>query len=320
MTVKFYNRGESTPVHTVTATILPSASKTFDVWDYSQIPQDAASGGTNNWKGAAIITSPQKIAAVVTTLWQGNTNASSIYSAPSTPATTLYVPSVFKKKFSQWQIYSGLIILNPNNSTAHLTFYFYNRDGSLAVPAAAKDIAPFSSDGFNTRYDSDAGEIFASVSTNWNGLVKITSDQPVVGINNNIWKVPSDQTASYRMSTTSDLSQLAYYPLAFRNHVSGWAKWTGVIFQNTGGSAATVNAKFYNADGTQAVPTVNLNVPVNGAAGLNTRYDSDSGESLAGLPDDWTGTVVVQSDQPLAGIVNLIWSNQSGAYEAIPTP
>ena len=320
VTVEFYNRGESTPVHTVTATILPSASKTFDVWDYSQIPQNDVGGGTNNWKGAAVISSPQKIAAVVGTYWQGGTNASSIYSAPTEPAQTLYVPAMFKKLFAQWQIYSGLIILNPGNTTATLTFFFYNRDGTLAVPTTTKTIAPFSSDGFNTRYDADPGEIFAPVSTNWNGLARIESDVPVVGITNNIWKVPSDQTASTRMFTPNDASVKAYYPVANRDNVGGWKKWTGAIFQNTSNSTATVTATFFNANGSQAVPPVTVSIPGNGAAGLNTRYNSDPGEALAGLPSQWVGTVIVEANQKVAGIANLVQNDQAAAYEAIPEP
>ncbi len=313
VTVEFYSRGYTTPVHTVTASIPPSASKTFDVWDYPQIPQNHPDGGTNNWKGAARITSPQKVAAVVTTLWKWG---SSIYQGVSEPSKKLYAPSIFKKKFSKWQIYSGLIIMNPNNTDAHLTFYFYNRDGTLAVPAVTQTIGAFSSDGFNTRYDSDPGEVFASVSNNWNGLAVIESDVPVVGIVNNIWRRPADETASYTMGTSNDASTKLYYPVMFRKYTGSWEKWSATIFQNTSTSNATVTTRFYNPDGTLAVPAAQMVIPGNGAQGWNTRYSSDPGEPLANLPNDWTGVVVVESDQPLVGIANLIWNNQAAGYNA----
>jgi len=316
ITVEFYTRGESTPVYTLTDSIPAGAQRTYDVWSYPQIPSDMPppTGGTNNWKGAAKITSPQKVAVVVTTLWNWG---SSTYPGVANPSTTLYVPSIFKKKFAQWQIYSGAIIMNPNNTTANLTMYFYNRDGTLAVPAVTQTIAPFSSEGFNTRYDSDPGEVFEPVSNNWNGLAIITSDVPVVGIVNIIWRKPSDQTGSYSMGTpATDASLKLAYPIMTRKYFGSWEKWSGAIFQNTTADTATVTTTFYNSDGSVAVSGQTITIPGHGAKGWNTRYDSDPGEPLAGLPADWEGTVIVESDKPIVGIMNNIWSNQTATYNA----
>lgn len=321
VTVEFFTRGESTPVYTLNDTIPGGAQRTYDVWDYAQIPTDMPppTGGTDNWKGGAKVSSAHKVAVVVTTLWNWG---SSTYPGVTSPSTTLYVPSIFKKKFAQWQIYSGAIIMNPNSTTANLTMYFYNRDGTLAVPAVSQSIGAFSSEGFNTRYDSDPGEVFAPVSDNWNGLAIIESNVPVVGIVNIIWRKPSDQTGSYSMGTpTDDAAMKLAYPIMTRKYFGSWEKWSGAIFQNTTSSAATVTTTFYNSNGSVAVSGQVVTIPGYGAQGWNTRYQSDDpGEPLAGLPADWEGTVIVDSNQPIVGIMNNIWSNQTATYNAAVMP
>lgn len=317
--VDFYTRGQSTPVFTLNDTIPGQAQRTYDVWAYPQIPSTGPEG-PDTWLGAAKVTSPNKVAVVVTTFW---TWGSSAYPGVTTPSNTLYVPSIFKKYFSpDWHIYSGAIIMNPNNSTANLTMYFYNRDGTLAIPAVSRSIAPFSSEGFNTRYDSDPGEVFEPVSNDWNGLAIITSDVPVVGIVNIIWRKPSDQTGSYSMGTpTTDAALKLAYPIMTRKYFGTWEKWSGAIFQNTLASSATVTTTFYNSNGSVAASPAALTIPGYGAKGWNTRYDGDDpGEPLYGLPADWEGTVIVESTQPIVGIMNNIWSNQTATYNAALIP
>ena len=321
VTVEFYTRGVSTPVYTLNDTIPGGAQRTYDVWDYAQIPDFGPDPGTDNWVGAAKITSPQKVAVVVTTFWNWGSGS---YSGVSTPSTKLYVPSIFKKKFANWQIYSGAIIMNPNASDAHLTMYFYNRDGTLAVPAVSQTIAPFASEGFNTRYDSDPGgsNVFTAVSNDWNGLAIIESDVPVVGIVNIIWRVPSNQTGSYSMGTdATDASLKLAYPIRTKRNFGTWEKWSGAIYQNTTGSTASVDTTFYNSDGTVAKGPFNVSIPGHGAQGYNTRYNTGLFEAPpTGLPADWEGTVIVVSSQPIVGIMNNIWSNQTATYNAALMP
>ena len=69
VTVEFFTRGQGSPVYTLNDTIPGGAQRTYDVWDYSQIPAFGPAPGTNNWVGAAKVTSPQDVAVVVTTLW-----------------------------------------------------------------------------------------------------------------------------------------------------------------------------------------------------------------------------------------------------------
>jgi len=316
VTVDFYTRGVGTPVYTLNDTIPGGAQRTYDVWDYSQIPDFGPDPGTNNWVGAAKITSPQLVAVVVTTFWNWG---SSSYSGVAYPSDRLYVPSIFKKKFAKWQIYSGAIIMNPNSSAAHLTMYFYNRDGTLAVPAVSQTIAPFASEGFNTRYDSDPGGsgVFTAVSNDWNGLAIIESDVPVVGIVNIIWRVPSNQTGSYSMgSDATDASLKLAYPIMTKRFFGTWEKWSGAIYQNSTGTPATVNTTFYNSNGSVAAGPLSVSIPGTGAKGWNTRYSTE----LAGLPADWEGTVIVEASQPIVGIMNNIWSNQTATYNAALMP
>jgi hypothetical protein len=320
VTVAFYTRGNSTAVHTLTDTIPGGAQRTYDVWDYAAIPTAGPDPGTDNWVGAAKITSPQKVAVVVTTLWRWG---SSVYPGVATPATKLYLPSIFKKKYANWQIYSGAIVMNPNSSTANLTMYFYNRDGTLAVTPVSQSIGPYASDGFNTRYDSGEGKhIFDAVSDDWNGLAIIESDVPVVGIVNIIWQQPSQMTGSYSMGTdANDASLKLAYPIMTRRYFGTWNQWSGAIFQNASASSATVTTTFYNSNGTVAASPPALTLPGHGAVGWNTRYDSEpAGAPLAGLPADWEGTVIVQSTQPIVGIMNNIWSNQTATYNAAKMP
>ncbi|HIC89148.1 MAG TPA: hypothetical protein EYP04_07070 [Anaerolineae bacterium] len=327
--IDFFTRGEATPVYTHSDTIPVGAERTYDVWDFSQIPTDMPTGGSNNWKGSARVratgANPQPVAVVVTTFWN---YGSSAYAGLPSPATTLYAPSLFMKNFGNWQIYSGLIIANPNASDAHVTFNFYNRDGTQAVAPANVTIGANSSDGFNTRYDADPNgpnpngifrplyDSYPPNQKNWNGLAIITSDQPVVGIVNTIWRRPSERTATYAMLTPNDAGQTLYYPIVTKEYTGSWAQWTGSIFMNPGGSTAHTTATFYNSDGTPTGIAPTQDIPSHGAKGWNTRYDADPGEPLQGLPSTWEGTMVVTSDVDIVGIANNLWADRTVAYEA----
>jgi len=118
-----------------------------------------------------------------------------------------------------------------------------------------------------------------------------------------------------------DAAMKLAYPIMTRRYFGTWEKWSGAIYQNTASSAATVTTTFYNSDGSVAVPGQVVTIPGYGAQGWNTRYQSDDpGEPLAGLPADWEGTVIVDSSQPIVGIMNNIWTNQTATYNAAVMP
>jgi hypothetical protein len=81
---------------------------------------------------------------------------------------------------------------------------------------------------------------------------------------------------------------------------------------NVGSAPATVVATYYNPDGTtQLVSTHNL--PVNG------REDIIVGQSPDGpLPDNWSGSVVLSSDQDIVAVARIKYIGRPDAYENNP--
>jgi hypothetical protein len=81
---------------------------------------------------------------------------------------------------------------------------------------------------------------------------------------------------------------------------------------NVGSAAATVVATYYNPDGTTQLTSTH-NLPVNG------RKDITLGESPDGpLPGNWSGSVVLSSDQDIVAVARIKYINRPDAYENNP--
>jgi hypothetical protein len=83
---------------------------------------------------------------------------------------------------------------------------------------------------------------------------------------------------------------------------------------NVGSAAATVVATYYNPDGTTPPGSGSThNLPVNG------RLDITAGQSPDGpLPTNWSGSVVLSSDQDIVAVARTKYTGRMNAYETNP--
>jgi len=180
---------------------------------------------------------------------------------------------------------AGFQVQNLGTATAHITITYYEQDGSVA---ATQDdtIDPGTS---KTYYGATM-----NVPDGFNGSVVITSDQPIVAIANQLTTDPTmagSYTGLPRGETTVNL------PLVMRNH-SGWN--TVISVQNAGAADAHVTLAFQPSPGFPGSPdTINDTIP----PGAAHRYDQ-SGQTNLG--DEFVGSVVISSDQPVVAEVNEI--------------
>jgi hypothetical protein len=81
---------------------------------------------------------------------------------------------------------------------------------------------------------------------------------------------------------------------------------------NVGSAPATVVATYYNPDGTTQLASTH-NLPVNG------RLDVTVGQSPDGpLPTNWSGSVVLSSDQDIVAVARIKYIGRPDAYETNP--
>ncbi len=89
---------------------------------------------------------------------------------------------------------------------------------------------------------------------------------------------------------------------------------TTLIFQNMGTATASVVVQYINEGGSVDATKAKTVAP-NGAGVIKA--------AQAGLPDDWRGSTILFSDQPLAPVVEISWSGQGdrgAAYSGLSSP
>jgi hypothetical protein len=137
-----------------------------------------ANSGTDEWVGSAIIESDgAELAVIVTTIRQEESNMGQYATGGmSAAATECFYPAAFR--VGPNTTYNQIRLQNPGSTDAtDIDFYLYDRDGTETT------IAEF------TNRTLDAGKSygtllklteFSPVGTNWNGALRITSDQPLI--------------------------------------------------------------------------------------------------------------------------------------------
>ena len=184
---------------------------------------------------------------------------------------------------------AGFQVQNLGTATANITITYYKQDGLVAA-TQVDTIAPGTS---KTYYGATM-----NVADGFNGSVVITSDQPIVAIANLLTSDPT-MAGSYSGVTADATATEVNLPLVMRNH--GDPPWnTTISVQNAGPITATVTLAFQPSPGFPGSPdTINDTIPPSAAH----RYDQLGQTDLG---DEFVGSVVVTSDQPVAAEVNEI--------------
>lgn len=276
--------------------------------------------------GSAVITSDQPVAAVVAIHWPGR---SSTYGCPTQGNTKLYVPAQYRlttggTAAADYLLFSANVLMNLTANTANTTFHYIPRNPASATLDVPVQIPPYSAKGLNTfNGGSVAASTFDVLGTNWDGVVVIDSDQPLVGINNTNWGTAGgNKSATFNIVGPTDGSTAVYLPYQRRISPSGdWQEWSAAIVQNLSGSTANVTLKYYDANGAEVL-TLTQAIDSGKAFGFNTRTGgSRPAADFNPLGTNYVGGLRITSDQNIAVVAQVITAsvsrNTASAYNGV---
>ena len=157
--------------------------------------------------------------------------------------------------------------------------------------------------------DSDSANCLAPgdmLPLNFNdGVARITSDKPV-GVVVTRSANTSESYVTYRGVRIDTASQHVYLPLVNKNSPTaasrtGWNSWVRVLVAD--GGAANLTVRYISPDlpGGEASYTI----PIYRTTTLIQPWD-------AALPDGFTGSAVLESDQPIVALVDVTTGNFGG--------
>jgi hypothetical protein len=319
LTISYYNRGETTPFAQISdPDVAPGANRYYDL-RYPSRSTDASKVPTfpsDDWLGAAIVTADHEVAAVVTTHWNHYAGAYQGVAAEEADYE-IYMPSIFKRKFSNWYSFNGMLIQNTESVSATIHLKLYDRDGNLEVDLE-DEIGPLSAQGYNTRYrGDDIGEPFYDLGWDWLGSAVVSSTTKVAVQVNTDWPGQSSG-ASYNGLAPSQGTTDVFLPHMAKKKSGGWVEFCGAIIQNLSDQYNTVDAYVYPSGG--ATPDWNdyyMHLQVTAepwsSFSVNTRYSPE----FDSVPNDWQGTMYLSGQYNIGAIVNCQRNDSGFSYNGI---
>jgi Peptidase family M23 len=191
-------------------------------------------------------------------------------------ANNIYFPVVKKNRYNMT---TGLRLKNNGGSTANLTINFYQQNGQLLcqLPGSIPGYA-----GYTVSFTSCPGD-------NYVGPVKITSNQPIIGLANEASSDGISKKAYSSVIINSNGSKYAYAPIASGSQ-SSW--YSGISVLNLTGVTANITIQFYNySDGNMGSSPIIDSIP---AYGMKNFYSANT---------TFNGSAVISSDQNIAALV-----------------
>lgn len=182
-----------------------------------------------NGRYSVVIASTAQVVGIANLVGQGSVNFNGSYSGFSSGATTFYLPSAV---FNYYGWYSLISVQNVGAAPADVTLTITCTDGTTGT-LSVQNIPLFASHHFDLETTTPSG---FTGSTSCNGSAKITSDQPVVAVDN--------QTAPAGGNTQSfsgvmSGSQKLYAPALYKNYY-GWNSSLNIRKLGTGNTTVTV--------------------------------------------------------------------------------
>lgn len=272
------------------------------------------------FRGAAVLSSDQPIAAVVSTQ-NRNVAASagertqSAYNGAAAGSDTLYFPSLFRFEF----IVSAFTIQNTSDVAANISMQFFDRDGN----DKGSDTATIPAHG-STTFDLRTYSPGAAFDDFIDGSVVVTASSGA--ITGAAVTTYGNRSAAYQALTNNNRGDVLYAPSLFRFKVNPsdaqYTLFSALNLQNTTNDVANVTVEFYSrADGSLTLE-YELEIQPLSAAGINLNNGGDFPiGDFDDIPQNWDGSAIVTSDQPLVGIGITNWqaSGYAGNY-AMVTP
>jgi hypothetical protein len=172
---------------------------------------------------------------------------------------------------------SAILLQNPTSAAATISLTYLNSDGTTAV-TSMQSLSPGGS-------QSVILSTVSSLPSDYQGMVRIASDQPLLG-----W-LALLSPVGFIPPLAYDSTEV-YVPRLLRSVDEGGGPRTSTLFLgNITGSATNVTVTYYSDAGTN-VTSETITIPANGS----TRIDTGS---VAGLSDGTTYTAQVSSVQSL---------------------
>lgn len=314
--INYYSRGEATPFAQVVDPNVPADANRYYDLKYTQRSTDPSKIPTfvpsNDWLGAAVISSTNDIAAVVTTHWD---NYAAIYQGVAAEEADyqIYAPSVFKRRFRNWFSYTAVLVQNTENTSATIHFMLYDRDGNLDLDFW-ETIDPMSATGFNTRYGGDSpGERFYDLGFDWLGSAVISSTTKIAVEVNTLW--PDKVAATSYNALAPSLGTAEVFLPHMRKLWSGtWIEYCGAIVQNLSDQTNNVDVYVYptagGTDWNDYLMHQQVAVDPWSSFGINTRY----GAEWDTIPNDWAGTIYLSGEYNIGAIVNCPRNDSAFSY------
>jgi hypothetical protein len=271
------------------ATLAPNA-----LWT---VRQDNGNGLPPGGAGSGVILADQPVAAFVNEFAPHNAGDATSYSAiqlPGGAGSTLSAPAIASNAYGGYTTAIGLI--NLSSTATDITLTYRKGDGTIQATQTLTGVAPGA---YRGVYSGNSGSSTdANLPTNFAGTATIQSSAgTVAAIVNEVG--PGGQFSSYDAVAAGAATEAA--PTILNDAYGGYN--TAIGLQDLAATTAHVTISYSGqVGGGTATQTFqeHLTLAPFGYAG---DYNG-GGSSNAVLPDGFHGSATIQSDQPLASIVN----------------
>ncbi len=288
-----------------------TAQKTINLVTYATVKVLTAdeTGIPAGWAGGAVIESSYKMGAVVRN--SRVTEAGMIaeeYNGFPAGDTQVFVPAIYKV-FGAWDS-NGINVQNLGTTTTTVSIDFYDRNGSKVTTYNFPNA--FAANGGVQAINTNNIDALA---TGYAGTAVVrSSGQPIIAIVDVTSRAQGKGNA-YNAVLASDGATTVYLPSQYKRF-GGWR--SGVIAMNLGATPATITFKFYARGATTPSATATQNNVAQYIAFAKNTLNED-----LGLADGWSGTVVVESTQPVVVVGNVdggfpTRAGLAGMYNAFP--
>jgi murein DD-endopeptidase MepM/ murein hydrolase activator NlpD len=282
VTIKFYDANGVLSC-TKTDTIPKLSSHGYWLPDETCLPA--------SWAGGVVITADRNIVAVGRPHISGQVMT---YNGFSSGSATMYVPMLFKQ---MWGYDSAFYVQNTDPSiSANVTIKFYDSNGILSC-TKSDTIPKLASHGYWLPSET-------CLPASWAGGVVVTADRAIVAVGRP--HIGSEITTYNGFAAGSTAM---YAPMLFKRAYGSYD--SALYVQNVHTSlTANVTLKFYDPGG-------NLTCSVTDSilSGASKGYWLPS---LSCLPNGWSGSIKVESNQPVVAIARAHLGSSITAYDGFP--
>jgi hypothetical protein len=299
------------------------------------------------WTGGLIVTAAQPVlAGAVHNIWQ---QYSGSYESLSSGGETIYLTNIDRRVYhtssvcnttgGRWAGLTSLVVQNfdlVNSVNITVTFYSKTTGASRyfvdTLPAGGAH-------GYNVRMGAETpgGAQWYRDPTFWDDIPESGNTTANCADGRMLWvgsavvqgepganiaavvinqRVDTYNASMYASVTDDDARQAVAFPVAYRVPSGTSARWNLLRIMNVGAAAASdIDIYFYNQDGTLQMSWLNQTAARYAIVdNANLKYTT-----FNALGTNWTGTIVVTSDQPIVATSDVLWgSYRYGAYNAAP--